>query len=267
MMRIPSRLWQEKLQAYKNQPYAFPTPQEIVPWLAPVVDPVIRNLVERWGTVIKLRDGEMLFKKEEPVDRLILVRSGITARCVGQLSGPHSGASSAFSTPGRFACGNLNFFSRRPCAGAYFALTDAKVVSCSQKLLRSLCAQNADLMYRFLQQFEVCTLSDRYGFMADRLLSVEDRIVCVYYVWANAYGTDIFDGAGKAWTRMPVPIRGEALRQVICCSKSAFERGLSKFRNEGALRYEGSDHVLIRKDRLDRIALWLKSIKGKGSYT
>lgn len=181
-MRIPSRLWQEKLQAYKNQPYAFPTPQEIVPWLAPVVDPVIRNLVERWGTVIKLRDGEMLFKKEEPVDRLILVRSGITARCVGQLSGPHSGASSAFSTPGRFACGNLNFFSRRPCAGAYFALTDAKVVSCSQKLLRSLCAQNADLMYRFLQQFEVCTLSDRYGFMADRLLSVEDRIVCVYYV-------------------------------------------------------------------------------------
>ena len=85
MMRIPSSLWQRELQAYKNQPYAFPTPQEVVPWLAPVVDPVIRNLVERWGTVIKLRDGELLFKKEEPVDQLVLVHSGITARCVGQL--------------------------------------------------------------------------------------------------------------------------------------------------------------------------------------
>lgn len=103
--------------------------------------------------------------------------------------------------------------------------------------------------------------------MADRMLSVEDRIACVYYVWANAYGTDIVEGAGKVWTRMPVPIRGEALRHVICCSKSAFERAFFKFRNEGALMYEGRDHVLVSKHRLDRIALWLKSVKGKRSST
>ena len=36
---------------------------------------------------------------------------------------------------------------------------------------------------------------------------------------------------------------------------------------EGALMYEGRDHVLVSKHRLDRIALWLKSVKGKRSST
>ena len=47
----------------------------------------------------------------------------------------------------------------------------------------------------------------------------------------------------------------------------AFERAFFKFRNEGALMYEGRDHVLVSKHRLDRIALWLKSVKGKRSST
>ena len=84
--------------------------------------PKLRSLIDRWGVVRELNAREpVLGEITDKVDQLVLVRSGITARIFGSLYNQSSPAM-AFSVPGRLACGNLNFFSHRPCIGSYVAV-------------------------------------------------------------------------------------------------------------------------------------------------
>ena len=96
------------------------------------------------------------------ISDIVLVQQGVTARNFGNaVSGPKA---AAISTPGHFACGNLNFLTRRPSLGTYFALTKAQVVVCPKDLLLPVLTTDPELFAYTIRLLESCTLSDRVGF-------------------------------------------------------------------------------------------------------
>ena len=109
----------------------------VTPWLHPPVGKRLRDLITKLGTVRELERQEILYPHGRKVSDIVLVQQGVTARNFGNaVSGPKA---AAISTPGHFACGNLNFLTRRPSLGTYFALTKssyARRIFCCRSFLR-----------------------------------------------------------------------------------------------------------------------------------
>ncbi|MGN1209677.1 MAG: hypothetical protein ACI4SV_05195 [Duodenibacillus sp.] len=147
-MRAPSSQWFEDIarvrydrdQAVRNLP--------LFPWLAPPLACSVRDVIERWGVVRHLRAGDpVLGGQSDRVDKVVLVRSGITVRHFGSPYAQHQNAY-AISLPGRLACGNLNFFTSLPCVGRYYALVPSTVVAVRQDLLRAMCRKDPEFCIR-----------------------------------------------------------------------------------------------------------------------
>lgn len=84
----------------------------VTPWLHPPVGKRLRDLITKLGTVRELERQEILYPQGRKVSDIVLVQQGVTARNFGNaVSGPKA---AAISTPGHFACGNLNFLTRVP---------------------------------------------------------------------------------------------------------------------------------------------------------
>ena len=203
-MRPPSHNWFREIERSRDRAYneaafgSFP----IFPWLAPALHPELRSLIERWGVVRKVNAREpILGNPNNKVDQLVLVRSGITARFFG-LVYRQSNPAMAFSVPGRLACGNLNFFSGRPCYGNYFAVVPSEVVSVPQSLVRQMCETNARFAMLVASEFEKISLSDRLGFGLLAKLDVENRFLAFLLSWAVTFGHMEMQGE-EAWVRMP----------------------------------------------------------------
>ena len=206
MLRI-SPEWEAAIAKPRREAHLDGTssPVPIVPWLAPSLHPELRELLARLGSVRRLAAGENVINPEEPVSSLVLVTRGVTGRSVGSPDGQSSEAI-AVSTPGHIAAGNLNFFTRRPAFGRYFALTPCEIVSCPSDLLRRIIMQDVHLLGLAARQFEACTLSDRLGFGCIALLGVEMRCKVLAYVWAVNYGRVLNPGEDDMWLEMPVPL-------------------------------------------------------------
>ena len=124
-MRPPSSNWLKEIEVFRNRDSDDSYNIPIYPWLAPPLHPKIRSLIERWGVEKEVpANAPVLGHINERVDKLVLVKSGVTARNFGSACSVER-PSVAFSVPGRLACGNLNFFSQRPCIGSYYALVQA----------------------------------------------------------------------------------------------------------------------------------------------
>lgn len=130
----------------------------VTPWLHPPVGKRLRDLITKLGTVRELERQEILYPHGRKVSDIVLVQQGVTARNFGNaVSGPKA---AAISTPGHFACGNLNFLTRRPSLGTYFALTKAQVVVCPKDLLLPVLSTDPELFAYTIRLLESCTLSD-----------------------------------------------------------------------------------------------------------
>ena len=117
----------------------------VTPWLHPPVGKRLRDLITKLGTVRELERQEILYPHGRKVSDIVLVQQGVTARNFGNaVSGPKA---AAISTPGHFACGNLNFLTRRPSLGTYFALTKAQVVICPKDLLLPVLSTDPVCLY------------------------------------------------------------------------------------------------------------------------
>ena len=126
------------------------------------------------------------FSSKEKIDHVVLVTKGVTGRAIGSTSGETQAI--ALSTPGHIAAGNLNFFSGRPAAGHYFAITNAEVVYVPQTILAGLAKQDRFINELLQVQFELASLSDRVGFCCLSLLSTEDKLKALTSTWALNYG-------------------------------------------------------------------------------
>lgn len=263
-MRPPSSSWLKEIEVFRNRlneddDYSIPS----YPWLAPPLHSKLRSLIERWGVETELAPHDpVLGSNNDKVDKLVLVKSGVTARCFGSVYGVQRPAI-AFSIAGRLACGNLNFFSHRPCVGSYFALVPSVVVSIPQSLLFSLCEKDPEMLMIVAREFELINLSDRLGFGVHSSLGVEDRLLAYFITWTVAFGREeLIDGT--PWIRMPAPLRGEALQYVVNCSSAALERALSKLKSSG-MYINQTDSALIKLECLLPIHRWLRNIEERSS--
>lgn len=262
-MRPPSANWLKEIEIFRNRSsddsYDIPT----YPWLAPPLHSKIRSLIERWGVEKELAPKDpVLGAVNDKVNKLVLVKSGITARCFGSvLSVPRPAI--AFSIPGRLACGNLNFFSHRPCIGSYFALVPSVVVMVPQSLLYSLCEKDPELLMLIAKEFELMNLSDRLGFGVHSILGVEERLLSYFITWTVAFGREeVIDGV--SWIRMPAPLRGEALQFVVNCSAAALERALGNLKSSGMLVLQ-NDTAIIQLSCLLPVHRWIRNIEERSS--
>lgn len=262
-MRPHSSNWLKEIEIFRNRltddTYSIPT----YPWLAPPLHSKLRSLIERWGVETELAPHDpVLGHHNDKVDKLVLVKSGVTARCFGSIYGVQRPAV-AFSIPGRLACGNLNFFSHRPCIGSYFALVPSVVISIPQSLLYSLCEKDPEMLMLVAREFELINLSDRLGFGVHSSLGVVDRLLAYFITWAVAFGREEqIDDA--EWIRIPAPLRGEALQYVVNCSSAALERALSSLKSSGNY-VQQSDSALIKLECLLPVHRWLRNIEERSS--
>lgn len=89
------------------------TMDPVVPFITHAVHPKIAGLIERLGVVRLLAPEELIFKPGEPVEQLILVKKGITAREVGQITN-----ALAISPPGTSPAGTSTSSRATPASGA-----------------------------------------------------------------------------------------------------------------------------------------------------
>jgi CRP-like cAMP-binding protein len=157
----------------------------VTPWLHPPVGKRLRDLITKLGTVRELDRQEILYPQGRKISDIVLVQQGVTARNFGNaVSGPKA---AAISTPGHFACGNLNFLTRRPSLGSYFALTKAQVVVCPKDLLLPVLTTDPELFAYTIRLLESCTLSDRVGFALMAFAPVDLRLKAFVVTWAIHY--------------------------------------------------------------------------------
>lgn len=262
-MRPPSANWLKEIEVFRNREsddsYNLPT----YPWLAPPLHPCIRSLIERWGVEKEIAANEpVLGNINDKVDKFVLVKSGITARCFGSIYAVKR-PSVAFSVPGRLACGNLNFFSHRPCIGSYYALVPSVVISIPQSLLFKVCEQDPKMLMICATEFELINLSDRLGFGVHSLLGVEDRLLAYFLSWSVAFGRETTID-GDIWISFPTPLRGTALQSVVNCSAAALERALGSLKQEGHYITD-ADTARIRLSVLQPVHNWMRNIEEKHS--
>lgn len=264
-MRAPSRSWFSELEKSRDQSFLVDDTNRfpIFPWLAPTLHPEVQSFINRWGVEKHLKPKDpVLGHVTDRVDQLVLVKSGITIRYFGS---PYASKSHcfAFSAPGRLACGNLNFFTHRPCIGSYFAALPSTVVSVPQKLVDSVCKSDPEFMRLLVQEFEVINLTDRLGFGALFLLSVEERLLAFYLTWAANFGhLEIIDD--EEWIRMPIPLRGEVLLGILGCSQSAIERYMAQIKQDGVYVVEDNS-ARIKLSVLRPIHNWIRNHEEKAS--
>lgn len=257
-MRAPSGQWFKDIADTRDAPWdGLSGPKSpVMPWIHPVLHPEIKSLIERWGVERTLAPKAPVLGTSERVDQLVMVKSGITARCV---SSPfaQSRLSVAIGLPGRLACGNLNFFTGRPCVGRYFALVPSVVVSVPQELVMSLAKKNTEFLLLIAAQFELAALSDRLGFAAETLLAIDERVLAFFMSWASVYGK-LTEIDGETWVDMPLILRGEALRYVVNCSSAALERSMTSLKKKGLVVSE-ADRFRVKLEILKPVHQWLRS--------
>lgn len=262
-MRPPSSNWLKEIEVFRNRDSDDSYNIPIYPWLAPPLHPKIRSLIERWGVEKEVpANAPVLGHINERVDKLVLVKSGVTARNFGSACSVER-PSVAFSVPGRLACGNLNFFSQRPCIGSYYALVPSIVISIPQSLLFKVCEQDPQMLLLCATEFELINLSDRLGFGAHSRLRVEDRLLAYFLTWSVAFGREELV-EGEPWVVFPTPLRGIALQSVVSCSAAALERALGNLKQDRHYVTD-NDSARIRLSVLEPIHKWIRNNEEKSS--
>ncbi|MCI5850576.1 MAG: Crp/Fnr family transcriptional regulator [Sutterellaceae bacterium] len=228
----------------------------VFPYIShPVHDRIVRAIREH-GTEDSFPKGAYITPPDAPIDRIVLVLSGLVARQAGSETGPIG-----LAPVGRFACGHLNFFTRHPAIGSYYALVPARVASLSQKRFRRLLEEDPELMRTFALQCELCTLSDRYGLATLSLLRVRERICAFLIAWARTFGriakTSTADTGWFILPRLPVDI---ACRVVNSTPEYA-DRVLGPWTKEGLALQHGTEFAVHSSVLLPTFA-WLTRMRG-----
>ncbi len=237
-----------------NNPNAIFSKVPVMPWLHHRLHPTLVRIFLQLGIQRKLNEGERIFNQNEKIDQLVLCLKGITARAIG----PGNECSSAFaiSTPGHLAAGNLNFFSGRPAAGHYFALTNAEIVCVPRSILLNLAKQDRNINELLQIQLELASLSDRVGFICLSLLSTEDKLKALCSTWSLNYGEMVKDERQKKWIKMPVPLTRKIQSRITNCSSVWLDKVLHNWIKKGQWKRD-KEFVYVAPELLEPFYHWL----------
>lgn len=227
----------------------------VMPWIHHRLHPLLVKIFLKLGITETLKEGQRVFSPNERIDHVVLVTKGVTARAIGSTGGDVHAI--ALSTPGHLAAGNLNFFSGRPAAGHYFAITNAEVVYVPRNILLGLAKQDRAVNELLQVQFELASLSDRIGFCCLSLLNTEDKLKALASTWALNYGTMVVDKEGRKMIRMPAPLTRKYQILVTNCSSVWLDKVLHKWIRDKNWKRDG-EFVLVCPELLEPYYHWLK---------
>ncbi len=253
-----SKFWYAAVQKGLNGSFGQPIESSsfpVMPWITHALDPSLADLMNRVGVVKKFKAGEVLFPYGRPIDQLVVVNRGITARSMGNIDARAIG----LATPGRIAAGNLNFFSARHAMGRYYAITDCELCCCPHTLLRQLIRKEPDLMCALSTQFECATLSDRLAFACLSLLSPRDRLKAFTATWAANYGSLVtVDGQTKI--HIPAPMSIQVRSQIVNVTPNWVDRILRVWREDDLWQRNG-DWVVFDPRIVQDTYHWMRSLE------
>lgn len=237
----------------------------VMPWIMPSVPPEWVRLFETHGTPGRRRARERIFAANEPIDRLVLLTSGLSGRCFGSPAN-QSLTAMALSVPGRLAGGNHNFWSARAGNGRYFAITDIEYLSLPHGLVKRLAAADPVLSNYLSILLELSFQSDRIGFATIALLPVRSRLLMFYLTWAFIYGrlepAPGRPGGGEVlYHVMPGQKR---IADVISASTIQVKRSVAALQREGLLS-RTSPGWRLASGALDEVWRWLCSNEESGA--
>lgn len=253
--------WHRSLQV--NHRFCGPWPDfhgpriPIMPWVTPPLHPQILSEFQRMGNIYDVEAGAHLLA-DTMVTVFVVVLEGLTGRVASTLEGQKSRAM-ALSAPRRFACGNLNFSTRRPAIGRYFALTKARLLYVRQGDVDDwLSSQSLDLIRSFFTQIELCVLSDRLGFAALTLLPAPMRLQALLLSWAFFFGSiKAVPGCGDI-IEMPVPGRREHLEQVLSVSSATLDKLIAQLHEDAHFERDSNDFVRFQASVLQPVHEWMR---------
>lgn len=266
MSKYQSSSWLSKINASANSiqnTYNLSVDKKpVFPLIAHPIHPELRQLFNNIGIKRMLDTGEFIFKYGEPVHCIAMVTKGITARQVGQ--SPDN--IMAVSIPGRIACGNLNFFTEHPCVGSYHALVPSEVCIVNSKLLKTILAKEPELLWHFVENMELITLSDRLGFAVQSMLPLEERIKSFYLAWAVNYAVYEPGPEGEeGWLTMPPTLQRKHLCNLAKSSKFSLDVALKDWKSSGEL-YMEDGMIKIRPSLLKSCYDWMAQLEEGSPY-
>ena len=235
----------------------------LFPLIAHPIHPELRQLLNNIGIKRSLDAGEFIFKYGELIHCIAMVTKGITARQVGQ--SPDN--IMAISIPGRLACGNLNFFTEYPCVGSYHALAPSEVCIVDSKLLKTILAKEPELLWHFVENTELITLSDRLGFAVQSMLPLEERIKSFYLAWAVNYAVyePSTEENEEGWLTMPPTLQRKHLCNLAKSSKFSLDATLKDWKASGQLCMEDG-MIKIRPSLLKSCYDWMAKLEEGSPY-
>lgn len=236
----------------------------ILPWIAVPLHPIIREFFETCGREVHFAPGEKFFPTTQ-VTHFITVTSGLTGRVAAILDGRSGAGAMALSPAGRFAAGNLNWVTRRPAIGRYYALSQCTVrmiphVDAEERILARDDAN--DFLRILYTQFELGNLSDRMAFSTLALLQAPLRLQAFFLAWSVFYGT-IREEGGRHIVRMPSPGRRAHIEDVLSVSSVTMDKLSSHLHAEAAFERDG-ELVTFDAAWLQEAHDWMRACDGDG---
>ena len=154
-----------------------------------------------------------------------MIVSGLSCRVAATLNGQSGAGAMGLSTPNRVATGNLNFATRRPQIGQYFALSRVTTLRISHARGAELGFLKDPAVIRlWLSIQELINLSDRMGLTITAILPAQQKFAAFLLAWSGYFGTveegphdwmRYCDGNDSPYTR---PARVEALLEEAVAS-------------------------------------------------
>lgn len=258
MTKYQSSNWLSSINAVRqiSEPDWNALKHPILPWISYQLHPKIRELFLQLGIRRKLNAGEVIFKYGEPIQSIAMVSEGITARRVGQ----NQDCAMAISIPGRFAFGNLNFFTSLSCIGSYYALVPSEIVVVSQKIFQQVLFSDIELTQTFCKCAELAALSDRLTFAILSMQPVEERIKSFYLAWAANYAHLESGTNDEDWLVMPPTIQRRYLRNIVHASRFTLDTILRSWKASGQFLWFGNS-VRIRPSFLEDAYRWMRRME------
>lgn len=252
MPRRFSEAWTRALKEIRTSDWPELRYVPMLPFLTPPVPKVVREAFASAGRRLSVPAGQHFFGSTFVTD-FILITSGLSGRYLAPNAAQAEGAGIlALSTTGRFACGNLNFLSRRPTIGQYAAISDLEAVAVSHVAVDEILHMRRDLIRPLFTHIEVTNLSDRMAFGIMTLLSAISRYKCLLLTWAAYYGK--FD---DGWIVIPTPGRNAHVERVIRASSVTMDKLRAELQQTAGMERAG-DFVRLRPEALQDVHDWMR---------
>lgn len=223
----------------------------MLPWITPPVPRPVREAFLTMGRPLRVPTGEQLFSLPYITD-FILITSGLSGRYLSPNASAQNDGILALSSSGRFACGNLNFMTRRPTIGRYVAISDLEGVAISHVAFDEILAQRPELFRPLAVHLETTNLSDRMAFGMMALLPAIQRLKALLLAWAAYYGR-LDDG----WVTLPSPGRNAHIERVIGASSVTMDKLRAELQSAAGLERDG-DFVRLRISALQDVHEWMR---------